>query len=160
MQKMTALEIEIALAYKFHYRTNTIVPNVSWGAGIHECDLLMVTRSKYAWEIEIKVTKHDLMRDSHKAHAHDHEKIKYLLFAIPDYLYQFKYAIPAHSGIIVMSRDNRTRGLNAQIMRKPEARGRYQWNENEINDLHRLASLRIWSLKEHIQRVKDRDKKI
>ena len=44
----------------FNYRANLIVPNISWGLGLHECDLLVLTSSGYATEIEIKVSKADL----------------------------------------------------------------------------------------------------
>jgi hypothetical protein len=49
---MHAGDIEIAVARHFNPRQKLIVPNVSWGLGFHyELDLLVVTQSRYAWEV-------------------------------------------------------------------------------------------------------------
>jgi hypothetical protein len=52
-------EMEVELGRYFNYRQNIIVSNVSWGLGIHECDLLIITKSGYATEVEIKVSLSD-----------------------------------------------------------------------------------------------------
>ena len=48
------IKMEIAIARSWNYRRHLIVPNVSWGFGVHECDLLVISPSGYATEIEIK----------------------------------------------------------------------------------------------------------
>lgn len=63
---MTTLEMEIALMRELNIRKNIIVPNVSFGmyfkgyGALHECDLLCLSKSGYATEIEIKIIKSDL----------------------------------------------------------------------------------------------------
>src|SRR5262245_35861210 len=99
---MTALEIETIIAYKFGVRRNIIVPNVSWGLGLHECDILIVSQSGYATEVEIKISKYDLKKDLVKGHGHANDKIKYLVFAIPEKIEQHIDLIPAEAGIIVI----------------------------------------------------------
>lgn len=59
---MNTLEIETAIAMKLDIRKHIIVPNISWGAGLHECDLLVINKSGYATEIEIKISKSDLKK--------------------------------------------------------------------------------------------------
>jgi len=64
---MTSKEIEILVADYFNYRANLIVPNVSWGLGVHECDILVLTKAGYAWEVEIKTSVADVKADLKKS---------------------------------------------------------------------------------------------
>lgn len=83
---MTSLEIELAVANLFDFRKRLIIPNISWGMGIHECDLLMITKSGHAMEIEIKTSAYDLGRNLKKHYGHKSKLIKRLFFAIPESL--------------------------------------------------------------------------
>ena len=79
---MNSCEIEIAIAKHFNTRVNLIVPNIYWGLGFdYELDLIIVTQSHYAWEVEIKTSISDLKaektelvqllngRDAQRSHA-------------------------------------------------------------------------------------------
>ena len=101
-QKLKAIDIELAVSGYLNPRQNLIVPNVHWGLGIHECDLLVITQAGYAWEIEIKVSKADLIKDGKKRHGHIDFRIKELWFAIPKYLEPHIEHVPKHAGIIVV----------------------------------------------------------
>lgn len=57
---ISLLEMEIAIANLFDIRKNIIVPNISCGLGIHECDLFIVRNSGYCIEVEIKRSEQDL----------------------------------------------------------------------------------------------------
>jgi len=46
LNKITTLEIENRVAQYFNPRQNIVVPNISWGMNIHECDLLIVRKSE------------------------------------------------------------------------------------------------------------------
>ena len=81
MDKITTLEMEIALARFINPRVNLVVPNVSWGFFNHECDLISISKSGFATEYEIKVSKSDLKADKKKKHTHDDNKIKALICA-------------------------------------------------------------------------------
>ena len=62
VKPITTIEIEEAVARKFGVRTNIIVPNVSWGLpGMHECDLFIIKMSGYGVEVEIKISKADIL---------------------------------------------------------------------------------------------------
>jgi len=54
---LSLYEIEYALARKFDIRQNIIVPNISWGLRIHECDLFIVNNNGYAIENRNKTFK-------------------------------------------------------------------------------------------------------
>lgn len=147
---MTLLEIEIAVANLFNFRRNLIVPNVSWGLGLHECDLLIVTKAGYATEVEIKTSRQDLKKDLFKNHGHKSNRIRKLYFAITNDLLEWQnmipIQIPERAGVIVVS------GNYAEIIRpaltNKEAR---RFNVDEIIHLGMLASMRIWSLKQTLK---------
>lgn len=138
--------MEVVVARCLKPRINLIVPNVSWGFFIHECDLLCITPSRYLWEVEIKVSKADLVKDKLKRHRHNSHKIKRLYFAIPDYLEKHIEHIPERAGIIVVN----SKFLGCNIIRSAKNVGKYKINEGEYLKLAELGCLRIWGLKETI----------
>jgi len=153
-QKITAQEIEVATAYHFGYRRNIVVTNISWGMGLHECDVLVMSKAGYLTEIEIKVTKADLIKDKLKYHKHDSPKIKCLYFAIPHYLYEFKEHIPEKAGIFLanLMHVGYSDEMQIQLMeaRKPKEIGDYCLSDYEKFDLARLGTMRVWGLKEKL----------
>jgi hypothetical protein len=156
---MKASEIEIAIANHFNYRQNLIVPNVCWGMGLHECDLLILTKSNYAYEIEIKVSKQDLIKDLNKAHKHESKKIKYLWFAVPDKLMEFAGYIPKHAGILKVEKRYTTSNAwwyKVTRERWAETKSKYKWSSQERYELARLGALRIWDLKKNINKLRSK----
>lgn len=145
MNYETSLEIEVRLADHFNYRQNIIVPNISWGMNMHECDLLIITKAGYATEIEIKISKSDLIKDKKKEHGHQSILIKYLYFAIPEKLdkEEIKAEIPARAGIIIINKQGKLR-----IDRKPlKNNGCVKLTDSQILNIARLGAMRIWNLK-------------
>ena len=97
---MKTLEMEIAIMSHLGVRQNIIVPNVSWAFINYEADLVSLTQSGYATEIEIKVSKADLKKDKEKKHNHDSKLFKYLYFAVPKELTEFALSeIPEKAGL-------------------------------------------------------------
>lgn len=149
---MKCIEIEEAVARLFDIRRHIIVPNASWGLGLHECDLLIVRPSGYAIEVEIKVSKADLKKDAEKRHGHYSEKIKQLYFAVPQDLYaaacQFA---PYDAGIITVAASDPEwfpEKLFAHIEREaPVKKNARPLNEKEILKAATLGAMRVWSLK-------------
>jgi hypothetical protein len=46
---MTTGEIEFIVANQWlDWRSQIVVPNISWGANIHECDLIALNKNGYA----------------------------------------------------------------------------------------------------------------
>lgn len=150
---MKTIEMELALSSYFSPKQNLVIPNVSWGFGIHECDLLVMTKTKYLYEVEIKVSKADLIKDKDKYHSHISNKIRKLYFAIPEELEQHVEHIPERAGIILVGKY--TNG-HTWCRKLREARVNNIAPKIGIDDAYKLArlgSLRIWSLKTKIFRI-------
>ena len=149
---MTLYEIELAVANMYGIRTHIIVPNVSWGFEIHECDLLVVRPTGYMVEVEIKRSRADIKKDGEKRHGHvdRHGRIKELYFAIPESLEKHKDLIPERAGIIICRRTFEG-WLRARIDRKAKI-NKYarKLTDAEKYQLTRLGMMRIWGLKETI----------
>lgn len=147
--------MEIALMRHFDVRANIIVPNVSFGIciqgkSLHECDLLILTPSGYATEIEIKISKADLLKDKKKKHTHNHIAITNFYYAVPEELIDFASEnIPSEAGLIsVYEKDGKNK---CSIIRGTERRKpAYKWNDTERLKLLRLGTMRIVGLKENI----------
>lgn len=154
--KLTSLEIETLIANSWDIRKNMIISNVSWGLDIHECDLLIVSKSNYATEIEIKITKSDLKADAKKIHGHRSNKIKYLYFAIPEKLESCIDLIPARAGIIIIRKKkniqyNWERHFYIDTIRKPETNKQARpLNDSELIKVSKLAMMRMWNLKNRV----------
>jgi len=143
---VTAHDIEFALICvhdsKFNYRRWLVVPNVSWGVrGIdHECDLLAVSGSGYAHEIEIKVSVSDLRRDRTKRHGHYSELIRCLWFAGPKAMQEQLLAeSPERAGVIVAD-DGR-----ARVMREATPSNAPKLSDAQLLAVARLGTMRYWT---------------
>lgn len=85
------IEVAIAKTHKFNYLKNIVVFNVN---GIseklpifHECDVLILSKSGYLTEIEIKRSWSDFIADFKKKHKHNSRGIiKYFYYCIPENL--------------------------------------------------------------------------
>ena len=156
MNKVSCLDMEIAVAQYFGYRQNTVVPNISYGLWIHEVDVLIISKSGYATEVEIKTSISDLKADLNKKHGHSSNKIKYLYFAIPEELKEKALPlIPERAGLIIVKQDQ-YKYLWCEVIKSPmvnkEARALTQ---EELTKLGYLAALRIWNLKRIIRGLKN-----
>ena len=146
-QQMTTQQVEIAIAKHFKPRVNLVVPNVSWGMGIsYECDIVVLTKSGYAYEIEIKVSRGDLVKDGKKRHQHNDGRFRYLWFAVPMSLLKHIEFIPARAGILGVTSKGRVHVLANPVINQHAPR----WSDWDRYKLARLGCLRIWPLKEKI----------
>jgi len=148
-------DIELALARHLNVNQNVIVPNISWGLHLHEIDLLVLTQSGYAWEIEIKISLSDLKADKKKHHQHFSNKIKRLYFAVPIELQeQALTLIPERAGLFVVGGKAYRGGVAVQLIKAPQINIQARpFNPEEINHLYKLATLRMWNLKEIVYRL-------
>jgi hypothetical protein len=158
--KITTIEIEERVANYFSPRQCLIVPNISWGMDIHECDLLIVRKSGYGIEVEIKVSRADLKKDAEKTHHHSDSRIREFYFAIPDYLQDAIDLIPSHAGVIILTRvydygDH----LYCRTIRDAKINTKsIKFTPEEMFNIARLGTMRIWSLKRKI--IESRRKKV
>ena len=171
---MTALEIEIAVMKYFNPRQNIIVPNVSWGLynkeykSLHECDLIVLSGANWATEVEIKISKSDLLKDAEKPHGHNHNLIRRLYFAVPESLMDIAMQnIPERSGLIVIKQKTRIKYkkdkyggylkdgdmqyLIAEVVRESKINvSAVKWTDAQRYQLARLGTMRILGLKEKL----------
>jgi len=149
--KITAQEIEIAVAQHFGYRYKIVVPNVSWGLGLnYEADVVVLQKSGYAIEIEIKISASDIKADLKKRHQHDSNMFKQLYFAVPLELANNEN-IPERAGILaVMGREtNGVRDVELKRAAKTN-KNAVKLSEIQIRKLMSLGCMRIWSLKKKL----------
>lgn len=152
---MKTIQIEIALMRFLDFRQNIVVPNVSWGmrfaegGALHECDILALSKSGYATEIEIKISKSDLKKDAKKPHSHRHRAIKRLFFAVPEHLREFAMThIPERAGLLVVTGMN---GFNVKQVKPPVVDANaLQWSPEKRLKLASLGAMRICGLKEKV----------
>lgn len=161
-KSISTIEIELAVAKLFGIRRHIIVPNLSWGFISHECDLFLISKAGIAIEVEIKISKSDLLADFKKEHNHKDRKnrITKLYYAFPISLYEkCQDLIPADAGIIVCERYNDYYGyevVRAHIKRdaKKIKNARKLTTEEQLM-VARLGCMRIMSLKEKIINLKN-----
>jgi len=154
---LTTMEMEVAIAKYFGIRQNIIVPNISWGFGMHECDIFIIKKSGVAVEVEIKRSKSDLLADFKKGHNHHdrQNRITELYFAFPENLYEScKDIVPEGAGIITCYRwtdYNDREQLGAHIKRESKRiRMARKLTEKEQLKIAKLGCMRIWSLKQKL----------
>jgi len=127
----------------FHFVTYIVVPNLSHGMFNYEIDLLALSKSNWAHEIEIKISKSDLIADKKKQHGHhdSQNRIRCLWFAGPEKLEQaFIEHAPERAGIIIIT----PRGYCLTI-RKPKIQtNSRKFTDEERMKLMRLAYMRFW----------------
>lgn len=149
--KPSSMEMEVYLATFLDARSNLVVPNVSWGLGLHhEADLVAVSSAGYAKEIEIKVTRQDLKADLKKRHDHpDRGVFKQLFFAVPAFLVEdAKTWAPAKAGIIGVDEGGFVWNVRMAAVTKVKP-----LPADTIQTLYRLAAMRIWTLKKKLLEV-------
>jgi hypothetical protein len=168
---LDTLQMEVTLANHYDLRRNLIVPNVHWGLGfLHEIDMLIVTKSGYASEIEIKISKSDLKHDMKKKWAHnnfiDNPRIKTITFAMPESMVGCVELVPEYAGIALVKWNEEWTNIHGgtcpahysvEIYKKPrinhDAR---KLSADEIKHLYVLSAMRIWSYKQ--TKINDRNK--
>jgi len=146
----TAKEIELRVAHWFGIRQHLIVPNVSWGLLPHECDLVVMRSSGYLIEVEIKISKSDLIADLKKPHMHQSNMIKMLYFAMPEKLLPAIEHVPERAGILIVSKTGYVRLLREAA----ENRSATKLSGEDMFQLARLGALRIWRLEQKLLEAK------
>lgn len=161
---MKTIDIEIALLEFLDFRQNLIVPCVSFGISrvfynqnnerkfceLHECDILKLTKSGYATEYEIKISKSDLKADFKKKHTHDSPFIKEMYYVVPMELLEFaKTIVPKEKGLAYI---NERRKL-VYVWHGKVNPNHWKWQEKEILKLAKLGAMRICGLKKNIVKL-------
>ena len=142
-------------------RQNIFIPNVSWGIGLrHECDLVIAHKTGYLTEIEIKRSSQDIKADLRKRHSHWEGPIRKVYFAVPEELADNPH-IWKDAGIISIGlhtrynrQDEKISVYEAKIIRRPKLNSSAdKLTDKEYLHLLHLGCMRIWKLKEKIQKL-------
>lgn len=160
------VDIEIAIMKEFDFRQNLIVPNVSNMMMLvpFETDMLVLTKSNYAYGFEIKISKSDLKADFKKPqHAKFDEphrvsgkrglerfysKFKYFNYAVPEQLKECALElIPDFCGLWIYAKYEYPKQSKFYLEREPKKLFDYKWSEKQRYELARLGAMRIYALK-------------
>ena len=165
---MTTAKMEILLMNYFDIRINLIVPCVSnlSGLTLFEIDLLILSKSKYATAIEIKISKADLKNDLKKSHIkrinnnnpgydidfnHYYKNLKHFYYAVPEELKEDALnQIPSWSGLLIAKKY--LERYHIVEIRKPKLLFNTKWTDEMRYQLARLGTMRILNLKEKLIR--------
>lgn len=145
-------EIELAIANLFGTRQYAIIPNLSYGIiGDREADLTLVKPSGYCIEVEIKVSKSDFKADFKKRHRkkdYNETFFRELYYAVPKDMEEFAMeSLPSHAGLICFCKSEYD--VRASFVKPPEVNKKaFKLTSDQYQKLFRLASMRIWNLKQ------------
>lgn len=158
---MKTLELEIKVMQYFGVQENVVVPNVYNGIGLnYEADIVVLNKSNYATEIEIKTSKADLMKDKEKKNYHNSNLFKYLFFAVPENLKEIALKeIPVSAGLFLIRKNTEIKKNGIvyykEIIVSREAvknEACLKWSDEQRNNLMRLGTMRILGLKQKVLR--------
>lgn len=163
MKKWTEKEIVFQVASMFGWRKFTVVPNVRELFGHRaEVDLVVLdNKTRYAREVEIKISRADFLADKKKDYKHDSPLFKYFYFALPKELYpEVVDLIPEEAGVIlvreIVDYDGTTWRV-AEVKVEPKAKAVFrQWDDSEALRLAQLGTLRFW-YREQKERQKEKE---
>lgn len=161
VKPIKTIEIEVAVAKYYGVRQYIIVPNISWGfTWMHEVDLFVLSKAGVATEVEIKISKADLLKDFEKEHHHNDKqgRITYFYYAMPETLYEkCKDLIPKEAGILTCNRgDWDSARVYVRKVRDPEKKKNARnLTDKEQFQIARLGTMRIFSLKDKIIKMQN-----
>lgn len=156
---LSITQIELGLAQYFNFRNNVIVPKVSWGLLNHEADLLILNKSGYLTEIEIKRSWADFLADFRKRHTHEDTKVSWYYYAVPESIVdkcreKLAEIDPGHKWGLISYAESWDGVCWPKIESHP-SNIHYHCSERKLYleeqfQLARLGAMRTWSLKEKI----------
>lgn len=132
----------------FARRQLAVVPNVSWAMLPWEADMLVLSRSGYLTEVEIKISLSDWKADFQKKKFGQQDwaqaaMIKHFYYAAPKALAarHAELALPSWAGVVSVDDG----GIS--ILKRAESReGHRKLTEKEQQRLLRLAAIKAWGL--------------
>ena len=82
---LSVAQIQLALHNSglWNKRSDIMVPNLSWGLLPYEADFVVLSKSGYLTEVEIKRSWADFKADFNKSHRHDDERIYHFFYCVP-----------------------------------------------------------------------------
>lgn len=162
--KLSIEEILVALhgSCIWNKRSDMFVPNLSWGLLNHEADLVIVNKTGYLTEVEIKRSWEDFKADFKKKHTHNNERVYRFYYCVPvsilDKVKEFLLKVVKEdksrknpSALISYTEDGRVKIEDFGISYKEGARKLFL---EECLTVARLGVLRYWNLMEKVYPLK------
>lgn len=158
--KLSMLEIELAIIRHpdFDIRKNVVVSNVSFGLLDHEADMLVMTKSGYVTELEIKRSLADLKADFKKKHDHLCEIIRHLYYVVPESLKDVTVDLlrkhERQAGVLYYTEEGELSYHMTPFQVIPDAWPSYRkLFIEEQYQLARLGTMRVWNLKKKMAKA-------
>ena len=162
--KLSIEEILVAMhgSCIWNKRSDMFVPNLSWGLLNHEADLVIVNKTGYLTEVEIKRSWEDFKADFKKKHTHNDERVYRFYYCVPvsilDKVKEFLLKVVKEdksrknpSALISYTEDGRVKIEDFGISYKEGARKLFL---EECLTVARLGVLRYWNLMEKVYPLK------
>lgn len=156
--KLNIHEIEYLIAKTpyFNFVKNDVLINISWGFLPHEADMLIVSKTGYVREIEIKRSHADLKNDFKKKHTHSSPIINKFYYAVPEKLIEKTKALllehNREAGIISFSEKKK---INI-VVEAPNLKKRKITTEERLK-LLRLGNMRIWKMHKYFDKINEKN---
>jgi hypothetical protein len=159
-EKWTEQRMQDALTRRgnlFDFTRYSVVPNVSYAVLSNgEADLLCLSGSGVFHEVEIKVSKSDLIADKKKRRGHENRLVAYTWFAVPVELESVALQhVPERFGIVVVEHwpnphgyawmAGRTQTRVVRKARKWTQPGSRKPSDTEVIRFLRTGVIRMWS---------------
>lgn len=154
---MTEHAIQLALATRFNWFRNFLIPNVYLSA--FEMDLAVITPSGYLWEVEIKRTRSDWKNDLtkgkweryrawHNDPAVGNRVPSRFYYAVPYQLVSSGVPdwVPAEAGVLAIDEfaDGSREWAKVRNVRAPKRLHKNRIEQREIVALYRKIYVRFW----------------
>ena len=164
MDNISTLEMEVAIMGNINIQQYIVIPNVCVFFR-HEVDILVLSKSGYATEYEIKISKADIRADAKKLHKHESNLLKYLYFSVPDYLVDYALEnIPERAGLVSVTKVKSVypvakgfwyeAGYRVKTIREAEKNKTCKkWSDGDIHHLLEIGVMRIRGLKTKILKL-------
>jgi hypothetical protein len=154
-------EIELGIIgwyKKNHTDFELAVPNVSYGLLNHESDLIIMNKSGYLTEFEIKRSWSDFVADFKKKHTHEDELVRQFYYVVPKSIFKkvYDFANFEKKSLNVISYTDEKEFMYEKMPNYSyEIRKFRKLFLEERFKLSRLGCFRIWKLKENIIKFKN-----
>lgn len=139
-------------------RLDLMATNISWGLLSHEADFIIMNRSGYLTEVEIKRSWEDFKADFKKKHTHDDERIRYFYYCVPESIVDKVKGFLTEKfpdnldrpALLYFTEDG---GIGIERFGCAYRGGRKLFLEEQLK-LAKLAAMRFWKLLEHERDIK------
>ena len=159
--KLSIEQIHVALrnSVLWNKRTDIMIPNLSWAMLPYEADFVVINRSGYMTEIEIKRSWEDFKADFKKGHKHDDERVYKFAYCVPQciaekvvsFLRDKYQGIPDWEipGVLYYTEDMEIGFTKLRNMENFTAKRRRRLFLEEQLTVARLGQLRYWNFVEN-----------